>query len=125
MARPLLIDESTRQQITKTVHYAEQHPYTIPRLLGVAQGQAPAAGNNPEHQVMIPVGFRCVFTIDHNVKKRYRHLSVSVDTPGKLPSVAHVQAIMKEFGFQHRIGYPDLHIHADEPGAINIMEEIV
>lgn len=72
---------------------------TILRTLG---GSTPPPGDNPLHAVCIPMGFRCVFTIDQGTKGGwFRHLSVSVDTPGKTPNEHAMQALMAMFGFTH------------------------
>jgi hypothetical protein len=55
----------------------------------------------PEHTCVVPVGYRCVFSIDEGEDGHwYRHLSVSVLGDGAAPNEYAVGMIMKELGFE-------------------------
>lgn len=100
--RPLIIDDSIRERISQCIAYSKEHVYSVADLMIRDAGAVAAPGSNLNHVVEIPVGYRCVFSVEQQ-RKLVRHLSVAVDRPGKLPSVPAVEMIMKEFGFVGRI----------------------
>jgi hypothetical protein len=100
--RALILDEKTRAAIGRVVEYARAHPYELEQIHQIRDGTLPPPGDNPEHCCLIPVGFRAAYTLENHPGGLHRHLSVSVDGgPGKMPSVAAVQELMKEFGFKN------------------------
>jgi hypothetical protein len=100
MIRPLIIDEDTKAEIARVTRYANAHWYRP------ARGE-PAPGMNPNHEVIFPLGWRCVFSYtlreDEGVIGRlYRHLSVSVKVMGdsdSYPSPTAFFNIVRLFGF--------------------------
>jgi hypothetical protein len=81
---------------------AEKRPYTFDDLLDIKNGAIKPPGDDG-FKISIPVGFEVCFTHEYNSNngkiQKGRHLSVSVDIPGKLPSVESVNLLLPEFGF--------------------------
>ena len=75
----------------------------------------------PSEHVLIPDGYRAAFSIEEQPAGFVRHLSVSVDVPGKLPSVPAVRTIAEAFGVN---GWQRVWIEEFDPGhsAVNILE---
>jgi len=96
--RVLIIDDGVREQIRKVVDYAHAHVISFHDLMRVMKGQGPVPGDNPEFVLHIRMGYRCVFTIDEQLKGKMRHLSVSVSGT-KWPNEHAVKELAKEFGF--------------------------
>jgi len=46
----------------------------------------------------VPVGFKCVFTIERHPSGWCKHLSVSIDTKDKLPDVVCTEHLARAFG---------------------------
>lgn len=75
--------------------------------------------------VEIPVGFLAAISFEQQPDGLTRHLSVSVEREGKLPSPQAVKMIAEEFGFQFNRMLPGrLWIEEFEPGkrAVNLVE---
>lgn len=106
---PLVIDEKVRAAIAACIAYAEANPVTKESIAGVKAGTIPAVGDNPAHSVMVPMGFRCVFSVDQvelpkGGARWVRHLSVSVAVAAeRLVSPEGLQVLMQEFGFKHSV----------------------
>ncbi len=99
--RVLILDGPIKQEIQTVMQYAKDHPVSRRQmLLLMKQGnRARPIGNNPRHVVHIADGYRCVFSIEEHPDGWCRHLSISVDKEGKLPSPESVAFLMNEFGF--------------------------
>jgi hypothetical protein len=124
--RPLIIDEMTKDKCAALVRYAEKDIVTMDDLLDTVNKQRLPIGDDPGHVIIISVGYRCVFSIEDQPAGKVRHLSISIDAPGKLPSVPACEEIIKLFGFDGelydcKLGFEDI-----APGhqAINILEII-
>src|SRR4051812_24326647 len=122
--RPLLIDEKQKTNITSVVKYAEEHP--IPRVIMMERMMLSKQGKNYEcpgddakMRVEIPFGFRCVFTVEEQPQGWSRHLSVSVETRGNLPSIPAVRMLMKEFGFQKPL--EECVVYIEQDAAVNVI----
>lgn len=129
--RALVIDENVREQIQQVKDYAEANPFSMDDLLDTKNGELAAAGDlDGKHVLEIPVGYRVVFSMEQQPAGLCRHMSVSVDFPGKLPSVPSVIMLMKEFGFDHPLDDDFPHhgkVWMEEGGygtAINVLEII-
>src|SRR5688572_22092740 len=99
--RALLIDENVRSQINDVIDYSHKNPYSMDDLLDTINGQMLPAGDNPKHVIHIPIGYRVVYSIEHQVHGDLKHISISVDTIGRLPSSDAVSMILEEFGFNN------------------------
>jgi hypothetical protein len=96
--RPLIIDEETKLKIKQVIASAQFHPWTSDIMRKVMQGEYPPAGDYEELTVTIPVGYKAVFSLEEQPLGWCQHLSVSVDTDGKLPSQEAIAVVMEEFG---------------------------
>ena len=67
------------------------------RGLGGATLHSPQQG-----RCILPIGYRCVYSEEFQPKGLSRHLSVSVERPGKLPSIEAVAMIELAFGFESK-----------------------
>ncbi len=126
--RALLFDESTEDRIKEVIQWAENHKLTIDYFLDAMLDKSlKPIGDNPMHVVHIPIGFRCVFSINYSPDGDARALSISVDSrsKGMYPSIEHTREIMKKFGFVNDIGSPGLMMKLEEEvGAIYLAELI-
>lgn len=91
--RVLIIGPDEQAAIRKLVAYAmdPQH-FFLP-------GSGIIPGDDPNHVVRVPDGYRCVFTLTKHERKLFRHLSISVPRQGMMPSPEACVALAKEFGF--------------------------
>lgn len=100
--RALIIDDTFKQALASLKEYAEQHPITISDTF--------IPGDHPEYVRHLQMGYTAVFTHtkaaaiftdgENDTPVNLRQLSVSVDTPGKLPSIVSVEVIMAHLGFK-------------------------
>jgi hypothetical protein len=94
--RPLLIDEKVLAAVMTVREHAE-----APENLYVP-GQSPQPpGDDARHVVLIPVGFRCVFSITRRLADAglYRHLTISVEAGDRYPNEAAAFMLASMFGF--------------------------
>lgn len=85
------------------VEYAHQHVLSMDDLLDIFNGQEPPVGDRPEHVCQLPVGYRVVFNLEKQNHGVVRHISVSVDSPGKLPNIEAVREIARLFGIKKEL----------------------
>lgn len=135
----LIIDAAVRDQVARLVTYASEHPISRRQLADMAERvKNRAVGDRPEYEVNIPVGFRCVFSIEDHPGGWMRHLSVSVNT-GKAPHPMAVVGLMSLFGFsqpfveqltrvargQTPAGPPiEAKIYMEDHDVVNVMERL-
>jgi len=104
MSRPLIITDEIRERIAAIRIWAEQNiePLSsLVRRMGDADGRrAPGSLNFDKTTIIIPMGYRCCFTIEQQAKGNCRHLSVSVPAPGMVPNEHAMALILHEFGFE-------------------------
>lgn len=122
----LLIDENVKSDIAKVIAYAEKNPYTMDMLLDRMNKAIPIPGDMEEYTVLIPFGFKVVFTIEQQNKGDIRHLTMSTATPGRLPNPTTVEEIIKLFGFENEMSDCILDIEDIGPNhhAIRVVEFI-
>jgi hypothetical protein len=101
--RAMVLDEFVLTEIKNLRQKAEKSPYTFDNLLDIKNGAMKPPGEDG-FVISIPMGYRVCFTHEFNSNKgkmqKGRHLSVSVDTVGKLPSIESVNLLLPEFGFK-------------------------
>jgi len=126
--RPFIITNAIREQISKLVQYAEHNPFSMDDMLDIYNRQKAAAGFDENLRLHLPFGYRIVLSIEEQPKGKVRHLSCSVDEPGKLPSPAVVDELLKLLGFKYSLAEKKSMVALEEfaPGheAINILEII-
>lgn len=114
MATPLVVDENVRMEILRVKRNAENNPIPFEVLL-----QRTPLGGDPRFHLFIPFGFKVVYT--HEMQHgdiECRHLSMSLDKPGRVPNPVAVQMIAEEFGFVNKL------IDIDSPNDINTPDHL-
>lgn len=97
--RPLLVGPELREQINALVRHAEAHPFDqTHREADVTERPDNMDEIARPFTMQIPVGYQVTFTIEIQKAGRFRHISVSVETPGGLPSQEAVEAVAELFG---------------------------
>jgi len=124
--RPFLVDDDIRHKIASIVTYAEQNPFTIDQMLDRMNGDIKPPGDMDEYTCIIPYGNRVVFSIEIIGDVKRRHLTMSVNEDGKLPSIVAVEETIKLFGFENelmncKLGFEDI---SPVRKAISVMEKI-
>jgi hypothetical protein len=109
--RPLIITNDTLTKIKDAVRYAEANPIPWEALRGGVLGEEvkelkladrkPGFERPPSQHVLIPMGYRAAFSVEEQPAGWFHHLSVSVDRPGKLPSVEAVKMIAEGYGIKN------------------------
>jgi hypothetical protein len=108
--RALIITEETRAAIrlaierarAKAVPWSVLKQYAVPSTANLKLSDrrpgSEAIANRAEN-VLIPRGYRAAISFEEQPAGLMRHLSVSVDTKGNMPSAAAVDMLLEEFGF--------------------------
>jgi hypothetical protein len=99
----------------------------------MVRGARPRAGNYSELNCKIPDGFTVCYSIEEQPQGGwYRHLSVAVDHPEKLPNPPAVSLLLEELGYKDtdlEKFSPHIHVWIEHvPGggrAINVLERIL
>lgn len=110
--RALIIDHETDLLIVAAIDKARQHPTSLEAVKrqahGIPQGLTIMLGDRrpgykseaQPQQVLIQQGYRAAISFEHQPPGLCAHLSVSVDTPGNLPSTQAVTMIAEAFGLE-------------------------
>lgn len=96
----MIITDEVSTRIKEVVRYAEKHIFSMDDMLDIINKQREPPGNDPHHVVYIPIGIKVVFTMDKQNIGICKHISISVDRPGKLPNPLVVENILLEFGIE-------------------------
>jgi hypothetical protein len=138
MTRVLAITPEVQSEIKAAVERAAKHPISPAECERLARAfpqnmdeiklaDRPPDFHRPESvHVNIPIGFRASFSFEHQSGGLCRHLSVSVDTPGRVPNLLAMGMIAEAFGFVS--GAPrKFWTEEFEPGhhAINVIELVI
>lgn len=127
--RPLVIDEKVKDRARQLMQYAIDHPMSHEELKDRAQnpGKYKPPGDDPNHFMLIDLGYTVVFTIGREKAGPFKQLSVSIiDKDTKLvPHVAAVNAIAELFNFPP-IPNPSVHAWLEDrgpslPKAVNLV----
>lgn len=130
--RILQIDQRGKEAIQRLKTYAEGHKVDLESIKRMASGTQSPVGNDTNYSCYLHDGYRIVFSIEQQSSGWYRHISISVDDPQKVPSVPSTEMIMNEFGFKGTVNDCDsLWIEPDVPvinvgkvSAINLVQRI-
>lgn len=130
--RPLLVAGKERAAIKAVIEKARAHPVRWEQIKDTA---VPPVGNldlkdrkpgsrPPSPWVLIPFGYRCNFSFEEQPTGMFRHLSISVDTKGKVPSPQAVEMLSEEFGVAFPPKAGTVWTEEFEPGhhAVNIID---
>lgn len=96
---PLIIDDAVREELRTVVARAAADPVSLEQLHALVAGELLPEEVSRGKSLGIPAGFHVVYTHEHQANGVLRHLSVSIDLPGRVPHPAAVQMIMEEIGF--------------------------
>ena len=126
--RALIIDDDARVNIKSLVEHAEAHRVSRRMITRAVEDPKYAIGNDASYSVIIPMGYRCVFSIEDQPIGWCRHLSVSVENPDPetpLPSPESIVVLMREFGFRGSlVGTLVGRVWIEEQRAINVVEKM-
>lgn len=125
--RLLIINDEIRRQIASLVKFAENNEFSVDDVLDVTNGELPCAGDMAGFKMTISDGYHVVFSIENHGSYKVRHISISVDTPNKMPNQTAIEMIIKEFGFikpllECKLGIEKI---SGTLSAINVIEKIV
>jgi hypothetical protein len=127
--RPLVINEAVKADVNRVKEYAHANPVRIASVVRTAGGSRPPVGDNKEHACVLPMGYRCVFSIEEQPMGFCRHLSVSVPEKGKAPNENAVLELMKLFGFKATAYGPGVMVWLEDISndfkAVNVLEPLV
>lgn len=94
--RALYIDDQIVAAAEKVKAYAIEHRETLRQIQERMSTNAPGPGNNLEHVLLIPAGYKVVYSIEQQPVGWCQHISVSVDTHGLWPSEHAVSEILEK-----------------------------
>lgn len=134
-ARPLIIGPPERALIAEAIRRAAESPVPLDVTLRFGVGdeiselrladRPKSFYRPPSHGVELQLGYRIAVSFERQPSGLVRHVSISVDTPGKLPSIPAIEWIAKEFGFKNfPILLGKIWLEEFEPGhfAVNLAE---
>ena len=105
----------------------EAKPFDLQKVQRIREGKEQPCGDDPYYRIFLG-DFRVVYSIEGQPDgNQYKHISVSVNEPGKLPAIHAVQEILKCFGFTTDLRKAKRsHIYIEEINeklqAVNILE---
>lgn len=109
MPRALVINDTIREIIAKAIEAARANPLDSDHLqkhdnqstvIALSDRKPGYERGIASQQVFIPSGYRAAFSTEMQPVGLCYHLSISVDTPGRLPHMQAVIAIAQEFGMK-------------------------
>jgi hypothetical protein len=129
MSVVVIIDENIKLKIKQLMMFAEKFVVTTEQLKLMIQGVLNPIGNDPRHFMIIPSGYRVVYSVEEQPRFLAKHISISVKKKGMYPHIEAVNEIISEFGF-HKISQNknetnlNQYIYCEEESnAINIIEK--
>lgn len=110
--RPLILSDEAREQILKVIEHAEANRMGIDHVTYMAElyrelgSDARGLDDDPRFRVIIPVDYRCGFTIEEQPDPLgwCRHLSILVPDKRRVAHPLAVAEISKLFGFRDPLG---------------------
>lgn len=119
----LMIGPMERAAIKNLIFYAENNKFSYAQICKIINRELPPAGDNKNFVITIPLNYRIVFTIEEQKNGWYSHLSISVPTKGKFPSVESVDAICTEFGIKDfgRDNFDGICYLEEDAEAVNVL----
>ena len=86
--RPLVVADAERAMIRRVIDHAARNVISRDRLQRTIAGEEKPVGDNPDFACVIPVGYRCVYSLEEQPLGVCRHLSISVLGEGGAPNEA-------------------------------------
>lgn len=87
--------------------------------------EIPVVGDDENHRMFIPEGFKLVYSIEDQPAGVVKHISMSINRPNTLPSINSVKYMMHALGFSRPLDSAD-GVQIENLGhgfqAINILE---
>lgn len=106
MMSALVLGVAERDRINALRERAAAAPFSMAEMERRSRGFDPANPKTrttdslpPEFTIEIPRGFTVTYTIEEQPIGLCRHISVSVDTPGRLPNSHALAWLLEAFGF--------------------------
>lgn len=98
----LIWNDEVTKAIQRMIDYAHAHQLTYAELQDTVQGKRAAIGDaNLNHVLMIPIGFKVVYSEENQKQGLYKHLSISYE--GKQPPFPAVRMLLEAFKFRNKI----------------------
>lgn len=98
MTSALLINEDAEKRIQDVVQYAKKHRISADKMKEIMETGEAAVLSDPNFACYFETNYRTVFTIEEHPCGWMRHLSVSVDRPGRWPLPEAVEYLMEIYG---------------------------
>jgi hypothetical protein len=124
--RPLLINDKVLIRVHEIQDWAKANIVTTEQIQQMMRREIPSIGNSPECRMIIPIGYRVVYSIEAQPPGLCDHISVSVEDTNLdcLPSTIAVETIMQLFGMPKLVDciaqWVET-INEGDPKAINVL----
>jgi len=115
--RMLRLDEENRQKAKMLIEFAEKPENHY--IVGVTPF---VPGDRPEYVTFLD-DYRCVFTVTKHEGRTFRHLSMSVPSPGALPNVLASFTVATWFGFTGAPMNKDVAVHHGKDWQVSVSED--
>jgi hypothetical protein len=87
-------------ELKKLKEYAESNRFYLKDLYAIQRNEQPQAGDRKEHIVFAAIGYKIVFSIDETLSHKWvRHMSMSVNKPGRIPNEISLREVCDHLGF--------------------------
>jgi len=136
MLELLIMDDEVQKEIKTLINYAESHVVSYERMVEmnekVKRGEPidGVVGDNPNHTIELPLGFRVAFSIEVHPIGECRHISVSVKD--EQPSYQDLLLLLDYFGFKTNLKDGKAHAYVEqytvngvEKFAVNVVEPTI
>jgi hypothetical protein len=97
----LVIGPEEKEDIKQLITYAENNVIKLDRLKAMVAKQAPPVGDLPGYRMILPNGYRVVYSVEEQPSGLFRHISISLKN-GSPPPPA-IDMIIAEFGFKTKL----------------------
>lgn len=136
MLELLIMDDEVQKEIKKLINYAENHVVSYERMVDLNEQMKRGelvegvVGDNPNHAIELPLGFRVAFSFEVHPIGECRHISVSVND--EQPSYHDLMLVLDYFGFQTNLKDGKAHAYVEqytvngvEKFAVNVVEPTI
>lgn len=136
MLELLIMDDEVQNNIKKLINYAENHVVSYERMVDLNEQMKRGelvegvVGDNPNHAIELPLGFRVAFSFEVHPIGECRHISVSVND--EQPSYHDLMLVLDYFGFQTNLKDGKAHAYVEqytvngvEKFAVNVVEPTI
>jgi hypothetical protein len=133
MLELLLLNDDVQKKIKTLIEYADNHVVSYEKMVELQEKTEleeaidDAIGNDPNHSIELPLGYRVVYSIEVHPIGECRHISVSVDN--KEPDLDNLRLILDFFGFMSNLQDGKCYAYVEsytvdsiEYSAVNVVE---